>query len=242
MQTMKKMSMAAASLTTFVSSSSGKVAAFWSRSCTVPHMFNSRGPCLSRINTIANTSHLVAVLAILVEYVGDHLSQVCPAHSFKHILTISISQPLAQRDCHGDNGEGTEGESHHAHHEPPGAQVHATAASLKANHPGTADESLPTFGHLSGHRWQLEGVCWQVGRCRWSRVCLVVVLVGESRSRGLCALPRCAAGSAQQPACPAHSAQLSCPAHTHHWPACLYGGGRPFQNIGQFASGVSDAG
>ena len=90
MQTMKKMSMAAASLTTLVSSSSGKVAAFWSRSCTVPHMFNSRGPCLWRINTVSNTvSHLVAVLAILIEYVGDHLGQVRPAHSFKHIPTIT---------------------------------------------------------------------------------------------------------------------------------------------------------
>ena len=94
MQTMKKMSMAAASLTTFVSSSSGKVAAFWSRSCTVPHMFNSRGPCLWRINTKSNTSHLVAVLAILVEYVGDHLGQVHPAHSFKHILTITAPNLL----------------------------------------------------------------------------------------------------------------------------------------------------
>ena len=152
MQTMKKMSMAAASLTTLVSSSSGRVAAFWRRSCTVPHMFNSRGPCMSKINNISTiSSHLVGILAVLIENVGDHLGQMCPAHSFKHILNHPSPKPFAERDRHGNDGEGTECESHDSHHQPSRAQVDTAAASLKANHPGADDESLlATFGHLRG--------------------------------------------------------------------------------------------
>ena len=73
------------------------------------------------------------------------------------------------------------------------------------------------------HRWWLEGVSLAGAECQVVVALLEregPVLVGESSSRGLCALPRCAQCSAQQPACPAHSAQLSCPAHTHQCRPC----------------------
>ena len=81
MQTMKKMSMAAASLTTLVSSASGRVAAFWSKSCTVPHMFNSLGPCIWMNNSISVAAHLVAILAVLVARLPWHhvvKVHICP--------------------------------------------------------------------------------------------------------------------------------------------------------------------
>lgn len=101
MQTMKKMSMAAASLTTLVSSASGRVAAFWSKSCTVPHMFNSLGPCMWMNNSISVAAHLVAILAVLVEDVGDHLGQVGPVHSFNHILVTAASNLLLRESAMG---------------------------------------------------------------------------------------------------------------------------------------------
>ena len=104
------------------------------------------------------------------------------------------------------------------------------------------------LGQTMSHSWSIL-VTWGVRDVSWKTVasrCWVAggresageLLVGEISSRGLCALPRCASDSAQQPGplCPAFQPR------TLTLTSSAERRGRPFQKLRHFASGCQTQG